>query len=290
MQSVMVSASFGLLALLFPPLSYLSGAAVALVTLRHGAREGLIVLVGASVAAALLGLVVVGGILPALLLALVLWLPLWVLALILRYSASLVLTVQVAALLGVLWVLIIYAMFRDPVEGWFDLLEPLKPALQQMDLGRSAADLDQQLQALAQLMTGMLAAVLVLSLMLNLFLARWWQSLLFHPGGFREEFHGLRLGRVLSALTLILFAVARLGDGTLAHMAQDMVWVATAVFLLSGLALVHRVVAHLKAHVGWLIAIYVLLFVDPMHVLPILALVGLVDSWLNLRFPKGSAS
>jgi hypothetical protein len=185
-----------------------------------------------------------------------------------------------------------YALFRDPASWWLGLLEGLKPVLQQMELGGSTTDLDQRLQALAQVMTGTVAAAMVLSLVLNLFLARWWQALLFRPEGFREEFYRLRLGQVMGAMTLILFALAILGQGVLANMARDMVWVAASVFLLGGLALVHSIVARRKARVAWLIALYALLFIDPVHVLPILAVVGLFDSWLNLRFyfPKGSES
>jgi len=60
-----------------PPVSVVSSATVALVTLRRGAFEGLYVLVCSSVAAGLLGFLALGNYQFALLYVLVLWMPVW---------------------------------------------------------------------------------------------------------------------------------------------------------------------------------------------------------------------
>ena len=60
-QAVMAIGALALLSLLFPPLSVLSSAAVALVTLRRGLRDGLIVLLLGTTACALLALPGPGG-------------------------------------------------------------------------------------------------------------------------------------------------------------------------------------------------------------------------------------
>jgi hypothetical protein len=288
-QAVLVSTVFGLFALLLPPLSYLSGGVVALVALRHGPWEGLLVIAGALVASAVLGLLAIGSYLPSLVLTLALWLPLWLLAVTLRRTVSLTLAVELGALLGLLWVLGMYAWLQQPAVWWEDALQGVKHALEQVEPQGGPGDLDRRLRALAQMMTGALAAAVVLSLLLNLFLARWWQSLLFRPGGFRSEFHGLRLGHAASMLVLGMFALAALGEGTPAAIAGDGAWVALAVCLLCGLALAHGLAARLNVHWGWLAGLYALLALDPIHVVPILAAAALADSWLNLRryFQRG---
>jgi len=283
MQALLVTGMSGLLSLLLPLFSYLSGAALALVTLRYGAAEGLIVMTGSAAAAVALGLLALGNYLPALLLVFLLWLPLWLLAAMLRPTGSLALAVQTGAAVGIVWILAFYAWVHDPSAWWAELLHAIRPALQeQMDL-RLPPDLDRYLLLLANIMTGVLSAAMVLNLLVTLFLARGWQALLFRPGGFRAEFYGLRLGHAAAIMVIVLIALALLGSGTLAGICRDALWIAVAVYMLCGLALVHDVAARLKLHLGWLIALYVLLTIDPMHGTLALAALGYVDSWLNLR-------
>ena len=84
MQAMMVASSLALLSLILPPVSIVSSASVALVTLRRGANEGLFVLVCACLSAALLGFFLFGNFQFALLYGLVLWLPIWVISIVLR--------------------------------------------------------------------------------------------------------------------------------------------------------------------------------------------------------------
>lgn len=282
-QALLVTGGSGLLSLLLPPFSYLSGAALALVTLRYGAAEGLIVMSGSAAAAVALGMLTLGSYVPALLLVLLLWLPLWLLAAVLRPTGSLALAVQAGAAVGVMWILAFYAWVHNPSAWWGELLQGVRPALQeQMDL-QLPPDLDRYLQALASMMTGALSAAMVLNLLVTLFLARWWQALLFRPGGFRAEFYGLRLGHAAAGIVIAPIALAVLGSGTLARICGDALWIVVAVYMICGLALVHDVATRLKLHLGWLIVLYVLLTIDPVHGTLVLALLGYADSWLNLR-------
>ena len=57
---------------------------------------------------------------------------------------------------------------------------------------------------------GLLAWLVGSTAVCGLFLSRWWQALLFNPGGFQEEFHGFRLDRTI-ALILIVFVIAGVG-------------------------------------------------------------------------------
>ena len=95
-QAMIVASTLALLSLIFPPVSVLSSAAVALVTLRRGAFEGLFILVCSSVAAGLLGLLALGNYQFALLYVMVLWLPVWLISIVLREGRHLSLAVEIA--------------------------------------------------------------------------------------------------------------------------------------------------------------------------------------------------
>ncbi len=80
-QAALVAAVFAVLSLLFPLAGMLSSATVALVTLRLGPVEGLIVGAFAGLASGLFAFAALGSPAPALGFALALWLPVWALGL-----------------------------------------------------------------------------------------------------------------------------------------------------------------------------------------------------------------
>jgi len=280
-QAVMVVTVMGMLSLLLPPLSLLSSAAVALVTLRMGEREGFLTLVLAAAACGLLGLVALGSALPLVELALLSWMPMWLLGLLLRNTRSLSLTVQAGLVFGLAMIAIYQWQIPDPVAEWRHLLEPLRQQVvssQLMDEPAAA----QLLENIARWMTGALAAGFFLQLTLSLFLGRWWQSLLYNPGGFRQEFHRLRAAKLLGYLALALLVV---------HFALGVDWAPVryllalllALYFLQGLAVAHATLAQAGASPGWLVGLYLLLVLALYYVMAALAATGLADTWLDFR-------
>ena len=108
MQAMMVASSLAVLSLLLPPVSIVSSASVALVTLRRGANEGLYVLICACLSAAVLGFFLFGSFQFALLYGLVLWLPIWLISIVLREGKHLSVAIEIAVLLGILGVIGFY--------------------------------------------------------------------------------------------------------------------------------------------------------------------------------------
>lgn len=129
------------------------------------------------------------------------------------------------------------------------------------------------------LLVGMLAWMIAISALGSLLLGRWWQALLYNPGGLGEEFRSLRLaapvGLALTAGVVICqFApVDYSAWGNLLGLP----------LFLAGIGLVHHVVAvsHLGAH--WLAVFYVclVLLLGPIGLL--LAGLGLLDSLIDVR-------
>ena len=246
----------GVLSLMLPFVGLLSAAALGLVTLRKGPRDGLMVMGFASVATALIATVAIGSPWTAGGIVLVLWLPLWGLAVVLRATRSLGFTAQLAALGGLIVVLVIHLVTGDPTAYWQQLLEPVRQAL--VVEGLVAAEGSQLLLGQwSRWMTGAFAAALVLQYLMSLFLARWWQARLYNPGGFGQEFRRLAVGRVVGLLflALVIWAVGVKGGG----LALDLIPVLFTLLTLQGLAVAHRVRELLGARQAWLLGLYILL-------------------------------
>jgi hypothetical protein len=216
----------------------------------------------------------------ALAFALLLWVPMLVLAVVLRYTRSLAATVEVALLFGVALIAFYVIGFDDPAGEWKTLLETVLAGFfeaQEIDEASRAA----LVEAMARWMTGTLAAAYFLQLVASLLLARWWQSLLYNPGGFRQEFHAFRLSRGLAVAAVPLFA-ALFFEG-LPDLLRYLALPVGAAFFVHGLALAPGQLAAFKAGPGWLIGIYALLVVAPPYAFTALATAGYADAWMDFR-------
>ncbi|HEY0719743.1 MAG TPA: hypothetical protein VGE50_00665 [Gammaproteobacteria bacterium] len=282
LQAVVVTAVTALMALLLLPLAYLSGAAVGLVTLRIGPVQGLSVIAGAMLVVALSSGLLFGNPLPGIGFALVLWMPVWVLATNLRRSANLAQSVKLAALFGAMLVFGIYLATDNPVSWWrSSLLEILSPALE----GAAKESIDEMSSAVAQiarLMTGLMGGLMGLTLLGCLFIARWWQAILYNPGGFQGEFHQLRLGKRFAVITLVVGLLLMSGGGAI-QMVTDLLVVMVMLYMIQGIAVSHALVAKAGANAAWLVVLYLLLvFALPQTALT-LAVAGFVDNWIDFR-------
>lgn len=285
MAAILVTSVTAMLGLLLPPLGYFSAAAVGLVTLRLGLVEAAKVVGGSIVATAVLGALLLGNPMAPLAFLLVLWLPLLVTAWSLRRSADLARSLLLAGLFGVMVMLGLHVGVDDPAGWWRDFLRRIV----EQTIAEQREALQPLLDEMAGLMTGMVGAAVALGVALSLFLARWWQAALYNPGGFRSEFHALRLGRGLTLVTVLLLTLNWMQPAAL-PMLTDLLPLALLLHLFQGVALVHGLVARSGAAVGWLVAMYVLLLL-PMVMAPLaltIAVVGMVDNWLDFRTRMGS--
>lgn len=288
LQAIIVTMIAAVMSMILPPFSHVSGATVALVTLRNGALEGGLVLVGAAVMLSLLGLLssMDAALVQVFVLSLVTaaWVPVLLSAVVLRNLRSLGMALATAGLLALVAMLVFYLVIGDVNGWWYSLLQALfEPMWAAAPVTLSAAEIEAWLTNIAAIMTGLVAAMLVYSIMINLCLARWWQALLFNPGGFRRDFHGLRLDWRLGVAAVPVALLSSLASGSMQGFAQDAMLLIMALFSLHGLALIHAVVAAKGLHWGALAIVYVLLlFLLPQMVM-VLAAVGLTDSWLNFR-------
>ncbi|WP_295388878.1 DUF2232 domain-containing protein [uncultured Thiodictyon sp.] len=283
-SAVLVAWGTGVLSLLIPLVGLLSSASVALVTLRngigYGARVGGLAGLGCMVVCAML----LGSPWPALAVVLILWLPVWVLAAVLRFSRSLAFTAQVAGLAGAGAMLAIHALIADPSRHWLRLMEPFQTALVK-DGGLDAGAAQALFEGLAPWLTGTFAAGLMLQVLLGLFIGRWWQAQVYNPGGFGADFRAFRLHPVFGIAGVALAVAGGWWPGP--GLLTDLLLVLSPLWLLQGLAVIHQLHRARGAHRGWLVGFYVLLVAFMPRTLVLVVCIGLVDIWADLRARLG---
>jgi hypothetical protein len=251
LRAILIMALAGLL----PLLAWFGGAVLALVTLRAGPRHGALAALAAAAGLALLLALAFGAPQAALGPLLELWLPVFALAAWLRYTVSLSGTVRLATGLAVLGLAGFYLLVPDQVGFWGPVLDRFGSFF-----AGDAADARQAWQALREQVLPIMAGVVVLTqlalVLVSLLLGRWWQALLYNPGGFRREFHALDLGRGYALAGVLLLAAAMWRGMGLIY---DAALVMSVGFVLQALALVHAAVAIKGLGRGWLLALYLLL-------------------------------
>lgn len=282
MQAMTVASSLALLSLLFPPVSIVSSASVALVTLRRGAGEGLYVLICACLAAAVLSTLLLGNYQYALLYGLAFWMPVWLISIVLREGRYLAVAIEIAVLLGVAVVLGVYVFQEQPAQLWHEVLNYMMQPMLEAKTDVPLEQIKQSAQILAHFMTGVAVAGSVYGLLFGLFLARWWQAVLYNPGGFRAEFLGLKGHVQLALMTLLLIAAALLTTGRIAELCWNVLIVLFVMYTIIGTAVLHSAFSVMKGSRFMVPFLYVTLMVIP-HVMVAIALCGLSDNWLDLR-------
>ncbi|CAN7710909.1 hypothetical protein [Pseudomonas sp. GL-B-26] len=270
MQATLVVAGCATLPLLY----WLGAAAGCLVLLRRGLKDALGVL-------AL-------GLLPALIWwlysddprALLVLLGSWSLALVLRASESWNRVLLVSIAMGVVFSVVLGTIFGPQIEMLAQALIKVMPSL----LGDVYQKLSVDEQAhfaslIAPVLTGLIAALLQIVSVLSLLVGRYWQALLYNPGGFGREFRAIRFP-LLPAM--LLLACMLLGPNIGPQMAM-LTPLCSVPLVFAGLALIHGLVAQKRLARFWLVGLYVTLLLFMQLIYPLLVVLAIVDSLIDFR-------
>lgn len=290
-QGVLVVSTLTILSWLFSVASLLAAAALALPTLRRGLSEGMIIGLGALPIVALSGYWVMGNALESAGFALVIWIPTLIIAQILRETGRLSIAVLSAAAMGMMVTIGFYLSFDDPALFWREQFGALlKPILEQQMSVPGESPVAMTLDLFSRYATGAVSAGSVLSVLISLLIARWWQAGLYHPGGFRQEFLALRLGKPSSAILLLLFGLVAALGGDSGLFLANVALPGLMGFIVTGFAVLHAVCGAYPAGRFWLMGVYIgLMFMTPLLLL--IALLGASDAWIEwrLRFAGGKS-
>ena len=129
------------------------------------------------------------------------------------------------------------------------------------------------------LVLGLIATILLYGSVMSLILARWWQALLFNPGGFQKEFHSFSLDAKIAVLLVMIV-------GLVLFMPTDyLLWayIVGSPLIFAGIALVHHVTKQLNLGSQWLAFLYVGLIIVGKPITVALVVIGLADSLIDLR-------
>lgn len=273
---MLVASTLAMLSLMLAPLSVLSSGAVALVTLRKGAYEGLIILASSSLAAGILATLIQVSYQFILLYVLVLWLPIWLIAIVLREGRHISLAVEIAVFIGIVAVIGHYLFNADPAAMWKQVIPRMVPP------NAPVENVQQKIGLMAPYMTGIAAAGAVFSMLLGLFLGRWWQAMLYNPGGFRQEFLGLKVQPRLAVISIAIIVIAAVSSGVVSQIAWNTTILMFVLYTFIGTAVLHTVFSRMKIGQYAVPMFYITLFFIPHSLLPV-ALVGFSDTWLDIR-------
>jgi hypothetical protein len=197
-----------------------------------------------------------------------------------RWAGNLVLAFQVVWLACLVGVLVYAAVGPDPATVFAPVLEGFRETLQGQSLTQEQVD-----EVVTGLAESLPAASLFLVLGGTLLLGYWWWSVASGGPSFGPEFRRLKLGRWLGWTATVLVV---LGVAFGAPVVQNLLPLAVLGFLLQGLAVAHAWVHAKKWNPVVFVVLYVLLVVSPATIA--VAVVGLVDNWLDLRKPVRSAA
>jgi len=245
---------------LLPLLNLLNPVMVGLVALRKGWQEGIVIF-----AWALLPLgawAMIGDVVPLIMLV-----GISALALLLRETESWEFTLLAAIAIGLC--VEIYLRVQPAV------LDVLMAQVEIYLQNNNPQDL--QIADVRNAMVTVIGAVYMFLSIMLLMLARWMQAALYNPGGFKQEFHSLRVEQKVGLILIAAMLLASFG------VLIPEAWVLYLVIplLFSGIALVHAVVAIKNLSRMWLVTFYVLLML-PITV-QMLVLFALIDSWYDFR-------
>jgi hypothetical protein len=269
--------------LLLPFAQIISGTVMALLVIKHGAALAAIQGVVATAILAVISLIVSASISQVLANALVIWVPVMLLAMLMRGWRSLTLTLQVSVIAAMLVTLGFYAVLADPAAFWSEVLIHISDSFREMGLTRHADILIEQQDIIAPQMTVLVVlttwSIYTMVLLLGYAFYRTLPGITQNFGLFRD----LNFGRVL-ALIMALASVIALLTG--AVWLQNFAFIVFAMFWIQGLAIVHWL--HANGRLPLLVVILVYAMIPLLNALMVMALavVGYIDAWFEFRTRK----
>jgi hypothetical protein len=271
-----VALVFAFLSFFDLPVGWVTTVIIAFVTLQKGPKEGAVVLAWAILpAAAMLYLGYTAVFLDIFLLH---YLLTWIFAVIFHRYKSWAVLLQLAAVLGIIAVLGVHTYYTHvDIQNWW--VGQINYFLKDFKLAETLGIAPKQMQIWAQhfamFATGVSAVGIALANLLNLFLARWWQSLLNTSIQLRQEYYRIRMN-YMASLSLLLIAAAALIQRQLFI---DFLPIAVMPFVFAGLSLLHTFCANKKNGALLLTIFYGLSIVLCFYVAILLTLASFADSF-----------
>ena len=265
-----------LLAILF---NLLATVLVGLIILTQGSASGLKAIVISVLGVSLVAWIVLKSPNEGISMALVQWLPVVILAQVLRSSKSLALMLIVGVCIGLFGIAVQYMVWGDLAADWLAQLSQ-----HNQEAGRLK---DEEIQAIGlslQLMMHILVPCIFVLSTLVVLMARWIQAKLATSNGFGKEFQALALGKstaMVGLLTVVLFFTA--SQPWMISLALLIVMA----FMFQGIAVVHNRLKMKRRPLALFVLFYSLLVVTWTITGILTSIAGMIDNWLDFRNKPG---
>ncbi|MAV08099.1 MAG: hypothetical protein CMQ88_02730 [Gammaproteobacteria bacterium] len=251
----------------------ISTAAIALVSLCKGAKEGTLLFLWVSLALVLLQQS--GTENPLLTAVSIVSLGIMVLAAeVHRVMASWQWTLLVIVVIAVVsaqgFAILMGASVTSLVATAQDVLNAVKSQGQDAQLSIALSE---------SMLLGLVATILAIGSMMSLMLARWWQAGVQNPGGFQKEFHGFSIDAKIAVILIVTLVVGQF----FSQSTQIWVNIAALPLIIAGIALVHFAVKLFGQGRQWLAFLYVGMIMVGKPVTLLLVVLALTDSLIDLR-------
>lgn len=208
---------------------------------------------------------------------------------VLRAMRSLPLAITVAVVMTAAMVSLVQVLMPHHLEALAKMMSEILASSENFEAAADNVGSVDREQLIEKLISVTFAWGTGFTACLVLFVARWWQSLLYKPGGFQQEFHQFRLSyRLVFVLLLSLVLAVQLQK-----MGIEFGLALAALFsipiLIAAIALVHGVIKILDMNSHWLGMFYVsLFFMGHLLYLPLLML-AILDASIDIRMKVSKA-
>jgi hypothetical protein len=204
----------------------------------------------------------------------------WVFAVMLRRNSSWSLILQIAALMGVLFVSVIHLLNPEVADWWGNQLQSFynqSAVMMKAPVPLGEAQLD-TINTIKRFATGIVTAFVLFTSLTQVVVARWWQAAMFNPGSLRRELRAIHL----SPLAGILFVISLVFYYLENSVVLDILPILCLLFSAAGLSLVHYLCGLAEPAKGrfWMSVMYIALI----YSLTMIAMLPLFSA-LNLVLP-----
>lgn len=168
-------------------------------------------------------------------------------------------------------------LVAEQLQNYAELYHQLITQLQQNNQQQNVSNLlPKTIETL--FIAGFIATMVMIGSFISLLVARSYQARLFNPGGFQQEFHGIRINAIVVMLGLITAALMYQNQSALA----SWIWIPLFPVFIAGIAFFHYFALNKKLATQWYFIFYIVLIFWNILKLALVFL-GALDSLLNLR-------
>jgi hypothetical protein len=264
---------------LIPLATWLSAAIVALITLRKGGINGAKGLIVGITSLLLLYILSVTLSPSGVFNAIMAFLPCFIMALVLRATASWNVTAGFIVLLTLIGIVLIHGLFPEVIEQQYRFIQAvIKEFKREGSISGLFNTQGLNSTVIANYVIGMQGLSFAFSAATALLLARSVQARLFYPGGLRKEMSQFRA----SSWGVIVLVVTALGAYQNNPLAISCLPILVAYYVCAGISLGFNILAKGKG-IGSLFLLLLPLVLLPFVTMPIYVMLGALDSLFNFR-------